>query len=128
MNYEKEEIVETTTVAGNIRDFTQSYKILFYPQAKDLPSKIALYIYLDSADKSFAKRSIYFSSTEQLKTLIFDLTKAYFYFRDKKNKPIQQEIWRTANIDNFLYELRKRQMKLWAEGTVKSENPKQNEP
>ena len=118
MNYEKETIIESTTVAGNIRDFVQSYKIKFYPKVKDLPEKIALYIYLDSNDKSFAKRSLFFSSAEQLKDLIFNLTKSYFYFMDKKNKPVNRELWRKANVDNFAYELRKKQLEHW-----KNNNP-----
>ena len=112
MKYEKEILTSTTTVAGNIRDHIQSYDIKYYPKAKDLPDKVALYIYLGE----YAKRSVYFSSTEQLKTLIFDLTKAYFYFLDKRNKPVQRELWRNANVDNFAYELRKRQLGIWSKG------------
>ena len=89
---------------------------------------MSLYIYLG---EEFAKRSVYFSSTEQLKTLVYDLTQSYFFFLDKRKKEIAipREEFRKIRLDNFLYELRKRQMKLWAEGiAIKSENPKQNEP
>ena len=115
--YEKIILTNNTTVAGNIKDFTQSYKIQFYPETKDLPSKIALYIYLDSAEKSFAKRSVYFSSTEQLRVLITDLTQAYFYFLDKRNKDIAipREEFRNIRLDNFLFELRKKQLRKWSE-------------
>ena len=84
-DYEKIILTPAVTVAGNIKDHKQSYEIKYYPKAKDLVDKIALYIYLG---ENYAKRSIYFSSHEQLRTLIFDLTKAYFYFRDRRIKPV----------------------------------------
>ena len=115
--YENIEIVPSTTVAGNIRDFTQSYKIKFYPKANDLPEKIALYIYLDSKDKSYAKRSVYFSSAEQLKELIFNLTKAYFYFRDKKTEPINREQFRLINLADFVKKLEEHQRNIWRGNT-----------
>ena len=113
--YPKEIIIPRTTVAGNIRDFKQQYEGFYYPQADDLPSKIALYIYLVGKDnKDKAPRSLFFSSTEQLKQLIFDLTRAYFYFLDKRNKPVQRDIWRKANVDNFAYDLRRKQLAIWS--------------
>ncbi len=119
--YEKEIVVPITTVAGNIRDFKQQYEIKFYPKADDLPPKIALYIYLVKEDKQYAKRSVYFSAEAQLKQLIFDLTKAYFYFRDKKktNLPIQMPIeeLRKDSLDNFLVKLRTNQLDVWREST-----------
>lgn len=115
MSYEKELIIKETTVSGNISDFNQSYEGLFYPEAKDLPSKFALYIHLTGEDGiKKARRSIYFSSHEQLKTLIFELTKAYFYFRDKRIKPVGTiEEFRIVNLNIFLSDLKKNQLNIW---------------
>ncbi len=116
--YEKEILTKLVTVAGNISDYKQQYEIKLYPKADDLPQKVALYIYLTSEEKQFAKRSIYFSSAEQLKRLIFDLTSAYFYFRDKKVTPINtREQFRLTNLDDFLIKLKANQLNIWKEGT-----------
>ena len=113
--YKKELLIPQTTVAGNIRDFKQSYEIFYYPKTDDLPDKIALYIHLiNSEEKQYAKRSLYFSSIEQLKTLIYDLSQAYFYFRDKRIEPdINLPDFRLINLDNFLYNLRKKILNIW---------------
>jgi len=88
--YNKEILTEFITVAGNISDAQQGYKLVYYPKSLDLPPKIALFTFL--VPPELAKqgimpkpRSLYFSSVEQLKTLIFNLTKAYFFFKDKKD-------------------------------------------
>ena len=113
--YEKEVIIKETVVAGNISDFNQSYEGFFYPKVKDLPSKFALYIHLTGQDGiKKAKRSLYFSSHEQLKELIFNLTKAYFFFRDKRIKPdIPVHTFRTMSLTKFLVELRINQFNNW---------------
>jgi hypothetical protein len=114
--YDKECIVPNKTVAGNIKDFKQQYEIFYYPKADDLPDKIALYIYLKGDDMQYAKRSIYFSSHEQLKEMIFDLTKAYFYFKDKRITPaISRDEFRIININDFMDKLRKIQLNFWRE-------------
>ena len=116
MSYKKEVIINETTVAGNISDFNQSYEGFFYPEAKDLPSKFTLYIHLTGEDGiKKAKRSLYFSSHEQLKNMIFELAKAYFYFRDKRIKPVigTQEEFRIINLNIFLSELKTRQLNIW---------------
>ncbi len=121
--YEKEIITPITTVAGNIKDFKQQYEIKFYPKADDLPPKVALYIYLTNKEKQYAKRSVYFSAETQLKQLIFDLTKAYFYFRDKKKTdlpiPMPLEELRKDNLNDFLMKLRNNQLVVWREGAYK---------
>ena len=111
--YEKIILTSKTTVAGNIKDHKQTYDIKYYPKSGDLIDKVALYIYLG---EEFAKRSVYFSSTEQLKTLVYDLTQAYFFFLDKRKKEIAipREEFRKLRLDNFLYELRKKQLSLWS--------------
>jgi len=113
--YKKEILIDRTTVAGNIQDFSQSYHIVYYPKAENLPDKIALYINLiNSEGKEYAKRSLYFSSTEQLRTLIYDLAQAYFYFRDKRVVPdINLPDFRLIHLDDFLYKLRKKQTDIW---------------
>ncbi len=115
MNYQKEIIIEETTVAGNIKDLTQSYEGFFYPEAREFPSKFALYIHLTGEDGiKKARRSLYFSSHEQLKTLIFELTKAYFFFRDKRIKPdIPIESFRTISLASFVNELKNKQLSIW---------------
>ncbi len=114
MKYEKEVWIHKTTVSGNIRDFTQSYEGFYYPRANDLVDKFALYIYLDSPDKSNAIRSIYFSSHEQLKELIIDLTVAYFRFRDKRIKPdIPLSQFRNISLTDFLESLRTKLVNFW---------------
>lgn len=91
--YNKETIVSEKTVAGNIRDFRQLYDIVYYPRQDDLPEKIAMYIYLRKKDEEkednakMANRSLFFSSKEQLKDLIVELSKAYLFFVEKKIKP-----------------------------------------
>ena len=62
MRYQRDIIISKTTVAGNIRDYNQSYEVFYYPKAGDLPDKIAMYIYLEGKEKTYAKRSMYFSS------------------------------------------------------------------
>ncbi len=115
--YAREIITPLTTVAGNISDFKQQYEIKFYPKADDLPAKIALYIYLTKEESKFAKRSVYFSSAEQLKRLILDLTQAYFYFKDKKglNLPIKMplEEIRKEDLSDFLIKLKLNQLNIW---------------
>ena len=111
MSYEKEILTNITTVAGNIKDYEQSYDIKYYPKVRDLTDKIALYIYL--GDKK-AIRTLYFSSHEQLKTLIFNLTISYFYFLDKRIKPvIPIEQFRMIKLDEFLKDLRLNQTNIW---------------
>ncbi len=115
MEYEKQILIPRTIVSGNIRDFKQSYEIFYYPKADDLPDKIALYIHLvNSEGKQYAKRSIYFSSLEQLREFIYNSAQAYFYFRDKR---IVLEIslpdFRLIHLDDFLYKLRKKQLNIW---------------
>jgi len=115
MTYTKEIIIAETTIAGNISDFNQSYEGFFYPAVKDLPSKFALYIHLTGSDGiKKAKRSLYFSSHEQLKDLIINLTKAYFFFRDKRFKPdIPVERFRTISLEIFLADLKTKQLDVW---------------
>ena len=115
MSYEKEIIIQETTVAGNISDFNQGYEGFFYPEVKDLPSKFALYIHLTGEDGiKKARRSIYFSSVEQLRNLIIDLTQAYFYFRDKRIKSVKPiEEFRLISLNSFLEELRDKQLNKW---------------
>ena len=124
--YKKEVVVEETTVAGNLRDYKQSYKIKFYPKDKDLSDKIVIYIdWISQTKKEYATRSLYFSSHEQLKQLIFDLTKAYFHFRSKKFKPdIPMEEFNIISLGAFVTELKNKQMKLWKNG---SENSRENQ-
>ncbi len=114
MKYTRNTIVPKTTVAGNIRDFRQTYEIFYYPKADDLPDKIAMYIYLENQEKSYAKRSIYFSSTEQLKLLITDLIQSYLYFLDKKSNPVvPREQFRLIQLDSLLTELKEKQLSFW---------------
>ncbi|KKK90272.1 hypothetical protein LCGC14_2724730, partial [marine sediment metagenome] len=94
MSYEKETIIEFTTVAGNIRDLIQGYDIKYYPKHNDLIDKVAFRVHLKKPDtpddKQPMPRYLFIEHHKQLRQLIFDLTKAYFYFRDKKktNLPI----------------------------------------
>ena len=112
--FEKELIVPSKTVAGNITNFKQSYEIFYYPKTENYTDKIAFYIYLLSEEKKYAKRSIYFSNFEQLGELIQDLTKAYFYFRDKRLKPVIPLIdFRKLSLSSFLEHLSINQNKVW---------------
>ena len=114
MKYTRDTIISKTTVAGNIRDYKQSYEIFYYPKSDDLVDKMAMYIYLDGEEKSFAKRSIYFSSVEQLKTLILNLTRSYFIFKDKRTNPaVPREQFRLIQLDSFLSELKEKQLNFW---------------
>jgi len=116
MNYKKEIIIPSTTVAGNIKDFKQSYEIYYYPQDQDLPSKIALYINLiDKEGLKKARRSLYFSSHAQLRQLIIDLTKAYFHLLDERTNPMDRIIWRKAILTDFLQEIGKKQLGIWGQ-------------
>ena len=130
MKYDKIILTNLTTVAGNIRDFKQQYEIKFYPKADDLPAKIALYIYLTKEEKQFAKRSVYFSSAEQLKRLILDLTEAYFYFKDKKiiklPIPMPIEELRKDDLNDFLIKLKLNQLNIWKENVKNKRNSTTN--
>ena len=117
MAYKKDILTPKTTVAGNIRDFKQSYEIFYYPTADDLPDKVAMYIYLMNEEKQYAKRSIFFSSHQQLRELIIDLIKAYFFFRDKKIKPvIPLSEFRKISLSSFLEEISTKLRYIWGGG------------
>lgn len=117
--YNKQALTELTTVAGNISDAQQCYQIFYYPKSLDLPQKVALFTYLvppSLKEKGIMPkpRSLYFSSLEQLKTLIFDLTNSYFYFLDKRIKPvIPIEEFRLIKLDEFFKDLRQNQTNIW---------------
>lgn len=114
---EKIDLTGEKIVAGNIKDFQQLYQIFYYPKERALTDKIALYIYLGSNYKKYARRSIFFSSLEQLKGLILDLTKAYFYFKDMREIPdIEISKYRMILLDNLLAELRTKQIGEWRKG------------
>lgn len=111
---EKIDLTGEKVVAGNIKDFQQIYQVFYYPKERTLPDKIAMYIYLASNFDKKAKRSIFFSSLEQLKGLIIDLTKCYFYFNDKRNIPdIEVSKYRQLMLENLLAEIRTRQIGEW---------------
>lgn len=113
MMYEKQILIPKRTVAGNIRDYKQQYEIFYYPKAGDLLDKVAIYIYL-VGNKQFAKRSIYFSSHEQLKDYILDLIDVYFKFRDKRIKPIIPLLeFRKISLQSFIEKLETRQRAIW---------------
>ena len=116
---EKISLTGEQIVAGNIRDFQQLYEIFYYPPERSLPMKIALYIYLASKDKQYAKRSIYFSSIEQLKELIINLTKSYFYFMDNKINPvIPKGEYNLIMLSDLLEHIRKKQLEEWRKTNV----------
>lgn len=111
---EKISLTGEQIVAGNIKDFQQLYEIFYYPTERSLVDKIALYIYLANKEKQYAKRSIYFSSIEQLKEFIIDLVMAYFYFIDKRIKPdIPLDMFRRIRLSSFLNELGDKQLMMW---------------
>jgi len=120
--YKSIELVEFTTVAGNIRDLIQGYSIKYYPKANDLPNKIALCIHLKKPEiedpkKQPMPRYLFIESTEQLKDLIFNLTSAYFYFKDKKTSPVSRERFRIINLSDFLKKLEEHQREVWRQGS-----------
>lgn len=117
---EKINLTEETKVNGNITHYDQSYKIVYYPEERTLKetlrSKISLYIDLKSihSSKKEPSRSIYFYNLEQLKGLITDLIKAYFFFNDKINIPdIEIAKYRQIKLNSFLDELRAKQLGEW---------------
>ncbi len=121
--YESIVLTDFTTVAGNIRDLIQGYSIKYYPKHNDLIEKLALCIHLKKPDTPEEKqpmpRYLFISSESQLKELIFNLTKSYFYFRDKKTTPISRENFRLINLSDFTKQLEEHQRKVWREETYK---------
>ena len=125
--YEKETIVEFTTVAGNIRNLIQGYDIKYYPKHNDLIDKVAFRVHLKKPntpdDKQPMPRYLFIEHHEQLRQLIFDLTTAYFYFRDQKKItlpiPIPLEQLRQERLVDFLIKLKNNQLNIWREGTYK---------
>lgn len=114
MPYKKEIIIPPTTVAGNLKDFKQSYEIYYYPKDSDLPDKIAFYINLiDREGQRKARRSLFFSSHAQIRQLIIDLTKSYFYLLDQRTEPMDRIIWRKVVLIDFLEEIQKKQLNIW---------------
>jgi len=117
--YNMEILTPLTTVAGNISDAQQVYKIGYYPKSIDLPQKIVLSAYMvtpELKEKGIMPipRSIYFSSHEQLKDMIFNLTKAYFFFQDKRNSSVNsRELFRKIQLQDFLINLEKHQLDIW---------------
>ena len=112
--YERMSIVDKRTVAGNIRDFRQTYELFYYSRVDDLPDKVALYLYLEQEGKEFAKRSLYFSSVEQLKDLVSDLVRAYCLFVEKRNSPdVSLSVYRLVVLDQLLSHVRRRQLGVW---------------
>lgn len=114
MAYTKEIIIPKKTVSGNIRDFKQQYEVFYYPKIDDLIDKVAVYIYLTNGEKQYAKRSLFFSSRQQLEECIFDLIKVYFYFRDKRIQPaILISDFRKISLNSFLEKIEQRQRAIW---------------
>ena len=119
MQYEKETIVEFTTVEGNIRDLIQGYDIKYYPKHNDLKDKVAFRVHLKKPntpdDKQPMPRYLFIEHHEQLRQIIFDLTKAYFFFRDKRIKPeIPLPAFRLISLSSFLEHIGTRQKEQWS--------------
>lgn len=85
-NFKITNIVYDVYVAGNLRDYDQSYTIQHLTKYHDLCNKVILYINWKHPEKEFALRSMYFSSTEQLKDLIVSLVKAWFMMMENRIK------------------------------------------
>jgi hypothetical protein len=106
-------------VAGNISDHQQCYDIKYYPQEGKLIDKVAVYFILKPKNNisdynKYAKRSTYFSSLEQLKNFIINLTKAYFYLLERRNIPdIEIARYRMIMLNSFMDELRRKQTDEW---------------
>lgn len=118
MQYDKETIIEFTTVAGNIRNLIQGYDIKYYPKHNDLKDKVAFRVHLKKPDtpddKQPMPRYLFIEHHEQLRQLIFDLTKAYFFFREKRVKPvIPQNEFRLISLSSFLEHISIRQKEQW---------------
>ena len=118
MQYEKETIIEFTKVAGNIRDLIQGYDIKYYPKHNDLQDKIAFRVHLKKPntpeDKQPMPRYLFIEHHEQLRQIIFDLTKAYFFFRSKRIKPVIPESeFRLISLSSFLEHISIRQKAEW---------------
>lgn len=118
---DKIDLTGEQVVAGNISDFQQSYQIFYYPKERSLVDKIAMYIYLNpnqiTGKKQYAKRSIYFSSINQLKGMIINLMQSYFYLINQRIIPeIPISEFRKIKLNELLSELRTRQLELWQNG------------
>ena len=111
---EKLSLTGEQIVAGNIKDFKQIYEIFYYSKENKLVDKIALYIFLANKEKRYARRSIYFSSLPQLRHLIKDLVKSYFYFLDNRIQPaIPRNEYRIMMLGGLLDELKLMQIEEW---------------
>lgn len=115
--YETVTLTPSKSVAGNLRDYSQSYTIVLMPRSKDLCDKIVLYIDWDRAGRQYPTRSLYFSSEEQLKGLIKDLSIAYHTLCEKRaNSQIPLAQFRLLKLKNLNKEIQETVMKNWSNG------------
>lgn len=85
---------------GNLKQYTQIYKINYMPKEKELSPKVELAVIMSKGDGTLDKEysSIRFVSLPQIKSIIIGLIKSYFFF----GKQIKE-----INTANYQYRLNK---------------------
>ena len=89
-------------IGGNLQTLNQVYKVNYMPyeviEGKEYNDKIELAILFEKDEaKDYAYRSIRFESLPQLKSIIINLIKAYFFFARQK-KEITMENYRYKKV------------------------------
>lgn len=114
MTYQKTILTPRTEVEGNIKNFKQTYELVYYAKTDEYLDKVTLYIHLDNEKENNVK-SIYFSNHEQLKLFIFELIKAYFHFRDKTTiYYCPKADFRKITLSSFLIDIKNKMLKYFS--------------
>lgn len=106
-------------VPGNIKDFLQTYKILYYYPEVNFPTD-KIWIYLDGEEKGEPRtiRSLCFKNPENHQEFILNNIYAHIYQlvqRADNNNPIHIEKLRyqKAYLDDLLIQIRTKIPKMW---------------
>jgi len=83
--------IRERVVEGNLKSTKQVYRFNFIPQFENLPAKLEMSVCMlnNQYDKQ-EYRSIRFNQPEQIKQLLFDVAKSYYFFA-KQIKDINPE-------------------------------------
>jgi hypothetical protein len=93
-------------VSGGLNDLEQRYRINYLEREEGYPDKVEIAIFLTGKDKNYCYRSLRFSSENQLKEFIKDLSQAYLLFQIKRTpKEMMSEQLAKDYISQLLNEI-----------------------
>lgn len=88
MSYKKNVVNKISNIRGNVKDYEQRIRSVYYKKTDDMPSKLAVYMewYDNDGDQKKAIRSTYFSSVEQYKNFLKKMAYNLGFFMEKRGK------------------------------------------